>query len=151
MRYRIITAGQDEYQEVRKFVNSTGSDLLQSGDLEELDQESIDRLFDERWTIIVIARESSTKKIIGTAMICFQQTWRSLIGHIEYVVVHEEYRGNRVGKGLMKYLLTEARSRNTVAVKLISEPHRKVARAMYTKMGYTLDPGSDRHFTINLE
>lgn len=151
MEYTIENANREDYEELRNLINETGTDLLQSGLLLELDEASLDRLFNAQMTVVAVARDAKTREPLGTAMICFKQTWRALTGYIEYVVVRREYWGQGIGKGLVGHLHYESRTRNALVVKLISESHRVRAREMYQKMGYTLDTGIDDHFTINLE
>ncbi len=76
------------------------------------------------------------ERIIGLALVHFYRTFSYKLGVINDVVVDEKYRGQGIGKRITKALVKEAKKEKANCVDLTSRPHRKVAHAMYEKLGF---------------
>lgn len=57
---------------------------------------------------------------------------------IGYLVVDEEYRGNRIGQALEGYAHTEAKKRNCSMIEVYSQAKRIDAHRFYEKQGYSV-------------
>jgi len=158
---------REDYDKIRAFYNQHGGDLLRTGDLPELDQNSMNRVFDHgaikaidpegsvryyagMTTIVLITTDEDDWDIIASGMIACRQTLRRYVGTIEYVLVRSDWRGRGMGKYLMGVLLKDAESIKVDRLELTSEPAREAARALYKRMGFKLVEGSDRHFVLDL-
>lgn len=147
---RVSFAQAGEYEEIVGFINSRGKNLLMSGELRELDNQSRARLFDNQHSAVAVARDASGR-LVGTAMMYLGQTWRKLIGHIEYVLVDEDYQGQGIATMLLCALHDRARSRGASMLKLTCEEHREKARSLYIGLfgyGFEKFQGYCNHFVM---
>ncbi len=81
----------------------------------------------------------NNKEIVGFGSISFfSSSFKGLTGVIEDIIVDKGYRGQGLGKELMKSLLQEANKRHAKLITLTSNPNRKKARAIYEKIGFEL-------------
>mgnify|MGYP003963736941 CR=1 FL=1 len=152
--FRIDLARLDDYRDCVTFLNERGDELLQSGLLPYQDALHQRRLIERTRTRISIIRERTTRRVVGVAMLCISYDWRKGVGHVEYVLVDEDFRGGGqgLGRALMEHLLgqvSELRPRLSV-IRLVSEPWHEAARALYIKLGFVLVEGSDRHYELDL-
>ncbi len=92
---------------------------------------------DESLCSIVI--ENDVEKIIGFGcLVMYRVPTKGIVGRIEDIVVHENFRGNGFGRDLLYKLLLLAKNHNIGIVSLTSNPSRVVARALYTSLGFKL-------------
>ena len=135
-----------------RFLNERGQDLLRSGPIPTPAELHQARLIDPTRTRISMVREITTNRLVGVALLKISYDWRKVVGDVEYVLVDEEFRGGGrgLGRALMEHLLAQAREVDITLVKLVSEPGREDARALYIKLGFMLVEGSDRHFELKL-
>lgn len=138
-----------DYERVLAFYNRCGDDLFARGPFTKLGLFAKLRLFNKSRTRIVIIEDGETN-IVAAGIISGRQTPREFVGEIDYILVDEALRGRGLARRLMEELHEEARAMGATKLKLTSEPHRTVARALYTSMGYQLVDGSDRHYTYTL-
>ncbi|MFZ2803876.1 MAG: GNAT family N-acetyltransferase [Patescibacteria group bacterium] len=61
--------------------------------------------------------------------------WKSE-GRIEDVVVHPEFRGKGIGRGLIEQLIGHARRNEYELLSLTSSPKREAANHLYTNLGF---------------
>jgi ribosomal protein S18 acetylase RimI-like enzyme len=79
------------------------------------------------------------KKIVGFgALILSIVPCRGYIGKIEDMVVDKKYRGQGLGKRLIKELLKIAKNKKISSINLTSNPERMEARKLYESMGFKL-------------
>lgn len=81
------------------------------------------------------------KKIIGMGTIYFQKNLHMWISEIHDIVVDEKYRGQGIGKKIMKELLKAAKrfaksKKSAIQLSLTSRPSRVVANKLYKKIGF---------------
>ncbi len=62
----------------------------------------------------------------------------ALIGTVEDVYVHPEYRGQHLSRFLMEAVLREARRSRLITLELTSKPRRKEANSLYVSLGFQL-------------
>lgn len=148
----ILTAGMSEYEEIRRFLNEHGRDLLQSGPLPELPRERRRDLFNKDATTIWLVRDAENgKELIAHLSIHWRQTMRRKVGTIENVLVHPKVRREGVGHMLMQHAIAHARTVGCDRLELVSELHRVRARALYEELGFRHVGNSDRHFQLDLK
>lgn len=75
-------------------------------------------------------------RIVGMATLIIVHKLCAISSDVESVVVDEAYRGQGLGKALMKKLVARARARHAKRVDLTSNPARTAANAMYQKLGF---------------
>lgn len=79
------------------------------------------------------------KKIVGFgAIILSIVPCRGYIGKIEDMVIDKKYRGQGLGKRLIKELLKIAKNKKVSSINLTSNPDRMEARKLYESMGFKL-------------
>jgi len=134
------------------FLNERGDDLLRSGPIVTPGELHTARLMDPTRTRISVIREIATNRMVAVALLKVSSDWRKCVGDVEYVLVDEDFRGGGrgLGRALMEHLLEQACEVGVTLVKLVSEPEREDARALYMKLGFKLVKGSDRHFELTL-
>ncbi len=75
-------------------------------------------------------------KIVGIALINFNDTFSYRFGCVNDVVVDKDHRGRRIGNGLMLALIEEAKKEGASCVDLTSNKKKKIANKMYKKLGF---------------
>ncbi|NQV88827.1 MAG: GNAT family N-acetyltransferase [Parcubacteria group bacterium] len=152
--FRIDLARLDDYRDCITFLNERGDELLQSGLLPYQDVLHQRRLMERARTRISVIRQQETGRVVGVAMLCITYDWRKGVGHVEYVLVDEDFRGDGrgLGRALMENLLDQAVGVSPLikVVRLVSEPWHEAARALYENLGFKLVEGSDRHYELDL-
>lgn len=141
-----------EFTDAIRFLNERGDDLLRSGPIDMPDELHRVRLMEPSRTRISMIREIATNRMVAVALLKISYDWRKVVGDVEYVLVDKDFRGGGrgLGRALMEHLLAQAREERVTLVKLVSEPAREDARALYLKLGFKLVEGSDRHFELHL-
>ena len=82
----------------------------------------------------MVARDG--ERIVGMAGLYILQKFGKRIAHVEDVVVHDEYRGQGLGKSLMEAVIAMARENDVAALHLTSQPKREAANKLYQKLGF---------------
>ncbi len=79
--------------------------------------------------------------IIGLAILVPAYKLTGFEGHVEDMVVHQDFRGQRLGRNLMEELLRYAnehlRMQTLHLTSKPDNPKRAAARALYAKLGFT--------------
>lgn len=86
---------------------------------------------------LIIAEKDG--EIVGTLQITFTPSISFQGGKratVESVRVDEKYRGQGIGKELMKWAINRAREENCVAVQLTTNAERKDAHRFYENLGF---------------
>ena len=86
---------------------------------------------------LIIAEKGG--EIVGTLQITFTPSISFQGGKratVESVRVDEKYRGQGIGKELMKWAINRAREENCVAVQLTTNAERKDAHRFYENLGF---------------
>lgn len=78
------------------------------------------------------------ERLVGLAMMANYKVVSGYKGMIEDVIVSESYRGQGIGRKLMKVLLQQAEKRRLNDVLLFSGHHRTAAINLYKSLGFTL-------------
>jgi len=76
------------------------------------------------------------KRIIGTATLVALHQVTGYKGYVEDVVVDEKYRGQGLGKRLMKEIIAEAQKLKLFRLELKSETDRVAANKLYQALGF---------------
>ena len=141
-----------EYEEIRRFLNEQGRDLLQSGPLSELPRKRRQDLFNgDAATIWLVRDVEDGNAIIAHLSVHWRQTMRRKVGTIENLLVHPRVRCEGVGRMLMAHTIAHARTVGCDRLELVSELHRIRARALYDKFGFQRVGKSDCHFQLDLK
>ncbi len=85
----------------------------------------------------------NSRQIIGMGTVVIFDTLLGRRGRIEDVVVHERYRGRGLGEKLVRKLIAIAKKAKVQQVQLTSRPERRVANALYQKLGF-------KHYKTNV-
>ena len=75
-------------------------------------------------------------RIIGCATLCVFHSPTGTKASIEDVVVSSAYRGQHIGKQLMKYVLEQAKAFAPIELHLTSNPMRVAANKLYQSIGF---------------
>jgi phosphinothricin acetyltransferase len=76
------------------------------------------------------------EKLVGITMLIPITKLTSFFGNVEEVVVLEDYRGQGIGKKLMRLVIKKGRSLKMKHLFLTSSKKRKTARHMYASFGF---------------
>ncbi len=85
---------------------------------------------------LLVARTNPEGDIIGIGTLSIVHILTGNTGRIEDVVVSDEYRGQGIGKGLVKGLINEAKGLDLRKIYLTSRPERLEANLLYQKLGF---------------
>jgi len=86
----------------------------------------------------LIVRESRSETIIGIGTLCVTPTLKALKGHIEDIVVDQNYRGQGIGRRILETLIAKAKEMGVKDLELTSNPLRIEANELYKKLGFEL-------------
>lgn len=112
----------------------------------DLSRERLDSvLSDDNVRLYVIREEDG---IIGCAELCIYESLSSRKGVVEEVAVLETHRGRGLGRTLMEFLLSEARSEAPIDLFLTSNQSRLAANALYSSIGFV--PKSTNCYKLNI-
>jgi ribosomal protein S18 acetylase RimI-like enzyme len=89
-------------------------------------------------SIVTLRDTSRDNLLIGMGTLLTVQKITLVYGIIQEVIVDEAYRGQGLGKILMKHLLQKGRDCNMHFIELTSKPERKQANYMYQSMGFKI-------------
>lgn len=78
------------------------------------------------------------KKMVGTVTLVEIHKLSGLKGTIEHLIVDTTYQGRGLGKELMVFAINFAKKLGIEALFLTCEPERKVANALYKKLGFKI-------------
>jgi len=84
----------------------------------------------------LVVRDKGNNKIIGMGSIYFIRTLGGFKGYIEDVVIDKNYRGLGLGRRLVCKLIEVAKEHGATRIDLTSNPKRKIANALYIKLGF---------------
>lgn len=106
-----------------------------------LTKEPIEKSLDEltevsRKSRLLIARIDG--QIVGTATLAVVVAPTGRYGHIDDVVVHDQYRKQGIGQALMEKLIEEAKSLGLERIDLTSRPSRTAAHKLYKRLGFSI-------------
>ncbi len=82
--------------------------------------------------------EAGVGRLIGMATLVPSFAPLHMKGHIEDVIVHEEFRGFGLGRLLIEYVMEEATRLELEFLELTSRSSRTDANEMYLKLGFEL-------------
>lgn len=100
----------------------------------KFDAESL--INDERIGCLVAEKDN---QVVGFAsLISYQTPTKGWIGRIEDVIVHENFRGQGIGRGLVERLIEIAMKKNLALIDLTSNPKREIARKLYESLGFKI-------------
>jgi ribosomal protein S18 acetylase RimI-like enzyme len=85
-----------------------------------------------------VARDVKSGAIVGMAMLGVVARLEGKKGFIEDVVVEENFRGQGIGRKLMKMLIKKAKSLKVKELELTSNPLRLAANHLYQDMGFKI-------------
>lgn len=77
-------------------------------------------------------------KIIGTGTLCILYTPKLKLGHLEQVVVDEQYRGQGIGRKISQLLIAQGKKLKLANLALTSNPKRLAANNLYKSLGFEL-------------
>ncbi len=90
-----------------------------------------------RFSHLIFARDKEQGgKVIGMACLVCYFSPNGKHGHIEDVVVDENYRGRNISIELMNHLIAQARHLNLKDLGLTCNPQRVVANLLYQRLGF---------------
>ena len=75
-------------------------------------------------------------RIIGCATLCISHSPTGTKASVEDVIVSSAYRGQHLGKQLMKYVLEQAKAFAPIELHLTSNPMRVAANKLYQSIGF---------------
>lgn len=110
--------------------------LRRKGDVMEGTRTDLRAILENKNIVFVVAQDGVRVAGMGTLYII--QKIGKRVGHIEDMVVDENYRGQGVGKKLMQGLIAAAKSRKISRLELTSGPDRIAANKLYVKSGFKL-------------
>lgn len=83
-----------------------------------------------------VVEKNSKGELIGMASLIPTVKLAAFFGNVEDVIVLEEYRGQGIGKELMRRIVEKGKELNMEDLFLTSNKKREVARAIYKKFGF---------------
>ena len=127
-----------EIQELHNYTQA------QFEDLKQLIAELSDRVNLTQTDLMLVLKDSNShlyvilesEHIIGCATLCVFHSPTGTKASIEDVVVSSAYRGQHLGKQLMKYVLEQAKAFAPIELHLTSNPMRVAANKLYQSIGF---------------
>ena len=116
----------------------------QFDDLKQLMSELSDRVSLTQTNLLMVLKDSNChlyvildgEHIVGCATLCIFHSPTGTKASIEDVVVSSAYRGQHLGKQLMKYVLEQAKAFAPIELHLTSNPMRVAANKLYQSIGF---------------
>ena len=113
-------------------------------DLKQLMSELSDRVNFTQTDLMLVLKDSNchlyvileSEHIVGCATLCVFHSPTGTKASIEDVVVSSAYRGQYLGKQLMKYVLEQAKAFAPIELHLTSNPMRVAANKLYQSIGF---------------
>lgn len=149
--YYMVTAVLADQKELWDFYNGEGVTSGAFRPLPAPSDEALVRLFDRRWTRIVMIRSTIDHQLVAAGLVAIFQSLNVTIGHIDYIIVHRNSRRQGLSRMLMHELHHQAIELGVRRFELTSRPKREEARALYESLGYQLIEGSNRHFRWSVD
>jgi ribosomal protein S18 acetylase RimI-like enzyme len=81
-------------------------------------------------------------RLIGFAQLFVLPKTTFIMGHLEDVIVHSDYRGHGLGRKLMEVVISQAKEKECSVINLTTRPERAAAVDLYKSLGFT-DPGNN--------
>ena len=127
--------------EIQELQNSTQS---QFEDLKQLMSELSDRVKFTQTDLMLVLKDSNChlyvifddERIVGCVTLCVFHSPTGTKASVEDVVVSSAYRGQHLGKQLMKYVLEQAKAFAPIELHLTSNPMRVAANKLYQSIGF---------------
>ena len=127
--------------EIRELQNYTQA---QFEDLKQLIAELSDRVNLTQTDLMLVLKDCNchlyvileSEHIVGCATLCVFHSPTGTKASIEDVVVSSAYRGQHLGKQLMKYVLEQAKAFAPIELHLTSNPMRVAANKLYQSIGF---------------
>ena len=94
----------------------------------------LNNMIGNKSSTLVVAKDGD--RIIGTAVLSVAERIGRRVGHVDDVIVSEEYRGQGLGEKIMRKVVTIARTKKLTSLKLTSRPSRVAAHRLYEKLGF---------------
>ena len=102
-----------------------------------IDRETIEKILNQSGVSILVLKELDGT-IIGMATVAVRQLLLNKTGIIGDVVLDEKCRGKKLGKTMMRVLITRAKEEGVSFVSLTSHPSREAANYLYQSLGFQL-------------
>lgn len=93
-------------------------------------------IVENRNNVMIVVQDGH--RVVGVATLYVLQKVGKRTGHVEDVVVDSDYRGQGIGKKLMKEVIAAAKTRKLSVLHLTSRTERVAANALYKKIGFKL-------------
>ena len=129
-----LLAGNPTDQQVRD-INELLKQLTNNPKLVEIS--ALKKILDQSGVFIVLITNTEGRSI-AMATLAVRSFLLNTNAIIEDVVVDSKYRGIKLGKNIMEYLITMAREKECSFVSLTSHPRRKESNQMYQGLGFEL-------------
>ncbi|MDP2648883.1 MAG: GNAT family N-acetyltransferase [bacterium] len=124
-------ASQGTYADMRGMLAELRGEAKSRGTLAQLK-----KMVADKNTTVIVAKDG--KRIVGMALLFTVQKIGRSYGLVEDVVVSSEYRGQGLGKRLMRAVIAAGRKRKLSSLFLTSKPARVTANMLYKKLGFEL-------------
>ena len=116
----------------------------QFDDLKQLMSELSDRVSLTQTNLLMVLKDSNChlyvildgERVMGCATLCVFHSPTGTKASVEDVVVSSAYRGQHLGKQLMKYVLEQAKAFAPIELHLTSNPMRVAANKLYQSIGF---------------
>ena len=127
-----------EIQELQTYTQA------QFEDLKQLMSELSDRVNFTETDLTLVLKDSNChlyaildgERIVGCVTLCVFHSPTGTKASVEDVVVSSAYRGQHLGKQLMKYVLEQAKAFAPIELHLTSNPMRVAANKLYQSIGF---------------
>ncbi|KAI8388039.1 putative acetyltransferase [Radiomyces spectabilis] len=97
---------------------------------------SVQRAVESAHCYVLIARDESTRKMVGSATMAQMECPTGIRAHIEDVIVDVNWRGKGIAKRLLEEAIRFAKYQNAKTIDLTSRPEREAANRLYQKVGF---------------
>ena len=126
-------AEKAELKDIQELMNQLSSDPSKHPPIK---LKTLKAMAADKKTALVVARDGT--RIVGMATLGIVSNFQGFAGHIDNVVVNEEYRKQGLGEKICKELITIAWKRKLERIDLTSKPTRVAANKLYQKLGFEL-------------
>lgn len=134
----MIIKNNMEIQELQNYTQT------QYEDMKHLLSELSDRVNFSQADLMMVLKDSNChlyaildgERIVGCVTLCVFHSPTGTKASVEDVVVSSAYRGQHLGKQLMKYVLEQAKAFAPIELHLTSNPMRVAANKLYQSLGF---------------
>ena len=134
----MIIKNNMEIQELQNYAQT------QYEDMKHLLSELSDRVNFSQADLMMVLKDSNChlyaildgERIVGCVTLCVFHSPTGTKASVEDVVVSSAYRGQHLGKQLMKYVLEQAKAFAPIELHLTSNPMRVAANKLYQSIGF---------------